>query len=136
MTYLVERIVELDRHLNHLTELRPRVTSSALQEDLTLHNDVLFSLLTVCQLVIDLAGELSAERKLAFDNYTQAVRNLESDPRFSTALVERLALLPGFRNVVIHDYLQVDFERVVEAIDDLDPLWEFLAIMRRSMQPE
>jgi hypothetical protein len=31
---------------------------------------VLFSLLTVCQLVIDAAGELSARRALRFEDYT------------------------------------------------------------------
>ena len=63
MTYLVERLVELRRHLDHLRELRPRVGGRAdLERDLSLHNDVLFSLLTVCQLVIDISGELSARR--------------------------------------------------------------------------
>ncbi len=48
MTYLVERLSELRRHLDHLREIRPRVTGrEALERDLSLHNDVLFSLLTV-----------------------------------------------------------------------------------------
>jgi len=54
VTYLVERLLELRRHLDHLRAIRPRVTGrEALERDLSLHNDVLFSLLTVCQLVID-----------------------------------------------------------------------------------
>jgi hypothetical protein len=45
VTYLVERLAELRRHLDHLRELRPRVESSeSLRRDLSLHNDVLFSL--------------------------------------------------------------------------------------------
>ena len=48
MTWLVERIVELRRHLEHLKALEPRVTGpESLDRDLSLHNDVLFSLLTV-----------------------------------------------------------------------------------------
>ena len=40
MTYLVERLVELRRHLDHLREIRPRVTGpESLQRDLSLHND-------------------------------------------------------------------------------------------------
>jgi hypothetical protein len=47
MSFLVERLVELRRHLDHLYALRPRVGSAAdLERDLSLHNDVLFSLLT------------------------------------------------------------------------------------------
>lgn len=63
MTFLVERLAELRRHLGHLEQLRPRVGSrEALERNLSLHNDVLFSLLMVSQLVIDIAGGLAARR--------------------------------------------------------------------------
>ena len=102
-----------------------------LERDLSLHNDVLFSLLTVCQLVIDIAGELSARRGDRFEDYTQAVRNLGKDARFTPALVDKLERLPGFRNVVIHDYVALDMDRVVEAMDDLDPLEEFQSVIQQ-----
>jgi hypothetical protein len=52
MTYLVERLAELRRHLDHLRELSPRVKSRQdLDRSLSLHNDVLFSLLMVARLV-------------------------------------------------------------------------------------
>jgi hypothetical protein len=40
MTYLVERLAELRRHLDHLRELRPRVRGGeTLRRDLSLSND-------------------------------------------------------------------------------------------------
>ena len=81
MTPLTERLVELRRHLDHLDTLRTRVGVAAdLERDLSLHNDVLFSLFTVCQLVIDICGELSAKRGERFEDYTEAVRNLRPRP--------------------------------------------------------
>ncbi len=130
MTYLVERLAELRRHLDHLREIRPRVTArEALENDLSLHNDVLFSLLTVCQLVIDIAGDLSAARGDRFEDYTQAVRNLARDPRFAPTLVRALEPLPGFRNVLVHDYVGLDLDRVVEALDSLAPVEAFFAVV-------
>ena len=91
MSRIVERLAELRRHLDHLREIRPRVTGpEILRRDLSLHNDVLFSLLTVCQLVIDLAGELSARRGLRFEDYTESVRNLEAYPEIPGELVQEL----------------------------------------------
>jgi uncharacterized protein YutE (UPF0331/DUF86 family) len=125
MTFLVERLAELLKHLDHLERLRPRVRSSAdLRADLSLHNDVLFSLLTVCQLVIDIAGELSARDRLGFDNYTAAIRNLEQ-LGFGKELVDRLARLPGFRNVLVHEYVGFDLERAVRAVRELEPVRRF-----------
>jgi uncharacterized protein YutE (UPF0331/DUF86 family) len=132
MTYLVERLAELRRHLDHLRDLRPRVTGrEALERDLSLHNDVLFSLLTVCQLVIDIAGELSARRGERFEDYTDAVRKLAVDPRFPPGLVRALDRLPGFRNVLIHEYVTLDMDRVIEALDQLDPVEQLVEIVRQ-----
>jgi len=132
MTFLVERLAELRRHLDHLRTLRPRVHGpEALEQDLSLHNDVLFSLLTVCQLVIDIAGELSARRGDRFEDYTEAIRNLARDPRFPPGLVRALERLPGFRNVLIHEYVALDMARVMEALDNLGPIEDFFETVRR-----
>ena len=131
MTFLVERLAELRRHVDHLREIGPRVTDRvALDRDLSLHNDVLFSLLMVAQLVIDLAGELSARRGDRFEDYTEAVRNLARDPRFPADLVQELERVPGFRNVVIHEYVALDLDRVVEALHHLNPIDRFITIVR------
>ncbi len=130
MTFLVERLAELRRHLEHLHAIRPRVGGwQDLERDLSLHNDVLFSLLTVCQLVIDIAGELAARRGDRFEDYTEAVRHLARDARFPPDLVEQLEPLPGFRNVVIHEYVALDLRRVVEALDRLEPVERFVGIV-------
>lgn len=132
MTHLVERLAELRRHLDHLLEIRPRVTGAEdLRRDLTLHNDVLFSLLTVCQLVIDLAGELCARRAVRFEDYTEAIRGLAAYSEFDPAVLRGLERLPGFRNVVLHEYVTLDYERVVEALDRLEPLVRFVDTVRQ-----
>jgi uncharacterized protein YutE (UPF0331/DUF86 family) len=134
MTFLVERLTELRRHLDHLRTLQPRVSGrEAIETDLSLHNDVLFSLLTVCQLVIDLAGELSARRGDRFEDYTEAVRNLGRDERFPPDLVERLEMLPGFRNVIVHEYVGLDMDRVVAALRNLEPVERFAEIVHRLL---
>ena len=132
MSPVVERLAELRRHLDHLRELQPRVTgAAALRQDLSLHNDVLYSLLTVCQVVIDVAGELSARRGLRFEDYTEAVRNLASFPEIPPELVAALEPLPDFRNVLIHEYVTLDLERVIEALGRLDAIDGFGEAVRQ-----
>jgi uncharacterized protein YutE (UPF0331/DUF86 family) len=129
MSPLVDRLAELRRHLDHLRALRPRVSREALERDLSLHNDVLFSLFTLCQLVIDVAGELAARRGDRFEDYTQAIRHLLRDPRFPADVVQELERLPGFRNVLVHEYVDFDLDRAVEALDRLGPVERFLEIV-------
>lgn len=127
MTFLVERLADLRKHVAHLRELRDEVQPDpdALRADLSLHNDVLFSLLVVCQSVIDIAGELAARRGLRFQDYTEAVLALEEAGDFPPELVRQLSLLPGFRNVLIREYVRLDYDRVVEALERLDLVDDF-----------
>jgi len=37
--------------------------------------------------------------------------------------------VPGFRNVVIHEYVALDLDRVVDALQRLDPIDRFIAIV-------
>ncbi len=84
MSPIADRLVELRRHLEHLKTLQPRVHGAAdLGRDLTLHNDVLFSLLMVCQAVIDVAAELSTRRGEKFEDFRGAIRNLALDTGYS-----------------------------------------------------
>ena len=137
MTYLVERLAELRRHLDHLRGLRPRISGPRdLNRDMSLHNDVLFSLLMICQLVVDIAGELSARRGDRFEDYTEAVRNLARDQRFPGDLVDELERLPGFRNVLVHEYVALEMERVVDALDRLEPIEKFVLIVSQIESAE
>ncbi len=134
--YLIERLAELRRYLDHLRAIRPKVRGRGdLERDLTLPNDVLFSLLMVCQLVIDVAGDLSARRGDRFEDYTGAMRNLLRDARFPADLVRELERLPGFRNVLVHEYVALDPDRVIEALDRLEPVERFLEIVGSDAGP-
>jgi uncharacterized protein YutE (UPF0331/DUF86 family) len=137
MTHLVERLTELQLHLDHLEQLQTEVPDAGtLRENLSLHNDVLFSLLMVCQLVIDLAGELSAAKGLRFESYTEAVRNLVAYEGLSEETVETLAKLPGFRNVVIHEYVFLDMDRAFEALHQLEPVRELVKAVRNWVETD
>jgi uncharacterized protein YutE (UPF0331/DUF86 family) len=138
MTPIVERLAELRKHLDHLASIRPRVQSSHdLERDMTLHNDVLFSLLAVAQLVIDVAGELSSRAGQSFEDYTTAVRNLGrlAGDDFPPEMVDELARLPGFRNILIHEYVGLDYDLVLRALDHLDPIEGFLQTVATRLSP-
>ena len=46
------------------------------------------------------------------------------------ALVRELERLPGFRNVLVREYVVLDLERVIDAVARLEPVREFVEIVR------
>lgn len=124
MSYLAERLTDLRRHLDHLAAIRPRVAGpESLRADLSLANDVLYSLLIVSQRVIDVAAELSTRRGLRFEDFQEAVRNLAIYEEFPDALIRRLEPLPELRNHLI--YGGGDLERAVDVLGKLDGVERF-----------
>ena len=132
--FLQERLSELRLHLDHLYQLQPRVPDPrTLMENLSLHNDVRFALLTVAQLVIDIAAELSVRRSLPFADYSEAIRNLTVLEEVAADLVDALALLPGFRNALLHPHVALDPEHVVEHLHNLQSVEELLVLVARHL---
>ncbi len=60
----------------------------------------------IAQLVIDVAGELGSRRGARVENYKQAIRNLSGEPGFPSELPAQLEPLAGFRNIVVHEYIE------------------------------
>ena len=136
MTYLVERLAELRTYVRHATEIAARPLSiAALEHDLTLRNDVLFTLLTIAQLVIDIAGELASRRGERFETYRESIHKLGMDSRFAPDLTSRLERLAGFRNVVVHEYVGIDFAKVIAALRDVTPVEEFIRLVADLERP-
>lgn len=130
MSPLADKLAELTQLLGHLQTIRSRVGGTeALAGDLSLRNDLLFSLLMVSQLVIDVCSSLSVTAGLTFDDYTQAVRNVRRLHWMPDDVADALERLPGFRNVVIHEYTELDYELVVRALDRLEPIERFARLV-------
>lgn len=133
MTYLADRLNDLRRHLDHLAELRPRAASAdALRADLSLANDVAYSLLVVVQRTIDLAAELSTRRGLRFEDFQEVIRNLAIHEEFPDALIRRLEPLPDLRNGLIYGPLEP--ERAVDFLAKLDGVERFAQAVGKIVQ--
>lgn len=133
MSYLAERLTDLRRHLDHLGEIRGRVAGAdALRRNLSLANDVYYSLLITVQRVIDVAAELSTRRGLRFEDFQEAIRNLAIHEEFPDALIRRLEPLPELRHTLI--YGTPEPERVVDLLGKLDGVERFAQGVSRVLQ--
>lgn len=132
--FLQHRLDDLRRHLDHLYQLQPRVAEPHLLEnDLSLYNDVRFALLMVAQLVIDISAEFSVRRGYPFADYSEAIRNLAALTDVDGELVDALALLPGFRNALLHPHAALDPDQVLEQLHDLKPVEELMVLVARHL---
>lgn len=87
------------------------------------------------QVCIDVGAHLVAELGLtAPDDYAGVFASLERHGVLKPELAGRLARAAGLRNVLVHEYLEVDLDRVWEALERLDDLRDFAAAAERAAE--
>lgn len=61
-------------------------------------------------------------------------RHLDGDD-FPPEMVKELARLPGFRNILIHEYVGLDYDLVLRALNHLDPIEQFVQNVAARISP-
>ena len=93
----------------------------------TRQDAALLNVLRACETTIDLANHIIRFARLGVPTSSaESFRLLQAEGVIGTRMSERLQRMVGFRNMVIHQYTQVDIS-IVEAVivSDLDELLAF-----------
>lgn len=131
------------RHLNDLDDClraldaeRP-VSVEAMRSDRKTRALVLYELQRAIQNVLDLGSHVLADRGEAVAEYSEIFPSLARAGDIPEDLAERVRGLAGFRNVIIHDYVDIDLDRVANFVNDrLDDLREIAQHINRAAMGE
>ena len=131
MDHLLSRLKELETNLVEL-ERFTALSFDEVQRDRRLTWALRYGLLESIQIVIYVACAVVSHRNLGYPkSYADCLRVLEQHDYLDTDLAERLTRAVGMRNVLIHEYLDVDDELVWAALDDLSDLRAFATQIHR-----
>lgn len=100
---------------------------SAYDADLRAHLATQRALQLAIQTCIDIGAHLIAERDLEMPSDYRGVFTVLQSLGLSAQLAERLASAAGLRNILVHDYLDIDDDLIWNALEDLDDLRSFAA---------
>lgn len=133
---LSSRLGALESYLAELRSFR-EVSREEFVREPALHHLAERYLHLACESVLDIAHHVIADqgyRQAA--SYRNAIEVLAAEGLIDEALSERLREWIGFRNVLVHLYLEIDHGRSYDAIrEDLGDLEVFAARMARLLQP-
>lgn len=86
------------------------------------------------QICIDVGAHLIAELGLEAPSDYRGIFKSLRPAGLDAELAQRLADAAGMRNVLVHDYLEVDDEAVWGALGRLDDLRQFAAFAQRQLE--
>jgi len=124
------RLDELSERLSRLEPLRNRPRDD-FAEDAYLRDIVERNLEVAAQCCIDIAGRLIAmEGAQKPADYQEAILRLGELNILDVDFARHLAPIAGFRNILIHEYLVVDWDKVYGYLQRLHELEQFAGQVR------
>lgn len=105
---LIARLEALDVYLSELDSYS-RYSAEEISADFIKFRAVQHSLQLAAQVVVDIAAHIiSADFHSRVHEYRELISELGNVGVLEPEFAERLAPLAGFRNILVHDYLEVD----------------------------
>jgi uncharacterized protein YutE (UPF0331/DUF86 family) len=126
------RLATLADYLD-LLRIRRLMPLADLLADLREYHATLYELQMACQIVIDISSHiLMADFSRQADRYRDVILGLGSEGVLPTDFAQRISGVAGFRNILIHEYLTVDPQRVYQmlqtGLDDLSKFGEYVSV--------
>lgn len=125
------KLARLDELLGVLEAARERGRSAVIS-DTNLQLQVERALQVSIQICIDIGAHLVSELGLGpAEDYQGVFAALGSAGRIDTDLADRLGDAAGLRNLLVHDYGEIDHARLWDSLGELDDLRAFAAVAER-----
>jgi uncharacterized protein YutE (UPF0331/DUF86 family) len=127
---------ELSERLGRLEPLRGK-SKAEFAADPYLRDIAERNLEVAAQCVLDIAHRLiSLSGALKPRDYYEAIRRLGELGVLPPEFAEHLAPLAGFRNILVHEYLQVDWNEVYKNLQQIDDLARFGEAVRQWLRAQ
>ena len=125
------KLLAIDEAVDRLQSWLP-IQASTLARDIKLRWAVERGLQISAEALFDAGSHiLAGEFREVVDEYGQIAERLASRGVISGPTAERLVGLGGFRNVLVHDYTDIDLDKLVDGLQRLDDLEQFVADVGR-----
>jgi uncharacterized protein YutE (UPF0331/DUF86 family) len=111
------RLLRLEEVVSELERLKS-LGQDTLRGNLSLMWAVERGLQLGAEMIFDIGNHiLSAQYGVSPDEYRNVMRHLAQQGVVSTDLQDRLEGLAGFRNLLVHDYVRLDPQKVLEVLE-------------------
>jgi len=131
---LTEKLKHLEENIKVLREIKESVTLEELKINKRYEWEVRYGLLESIQVVIDIACKLSSQYNLGNPKtYRACVELLHQHKYLDESLAKKVMSMVGLRNLLVHEYVEIDEEKLYQFLDYLDDFIAFGSQMREHI---
>ena len=124
---MIERLEQLEENIGYLKKMKATYSIEEIKANKFDEWSLRYGVFESIQIVIDIACHLSNRYNLGIaKTYTACIENLSTSNYISHALSKNLISAIGLRNLLIHEYVQIDIEQLYSFLDYSDDFSTFI----------
>ena len=118
--YIVRaRIAKIREYVALLRKIRRQANKASFVKDPLIYGNAERYLQLAIQCVLDVSNHVVADMRLNLPSDNRELFEMLAKHKvISTALSKKLTAMAGFRNVLVHEYLEIDRHRVYNALEN------------------
>lgn len=122
-----KRLQNLESNIAELRKMRREYTVDQIKDSTTKEWALRYGLLESIQIVIDLSCHIVAHQNLGnAETYSDCIKLLREFNILGKELTQRLISMAGLRNILVHEYVEIDIEQLFEMLNRLDDFTAFV----------
>ncbi len=126
-----EHLHRLEDALAELKRLRAQYTLEELQRDRLLEWALRYGLFECIQITVDICCHLVSRYNLGTPStYSECITLLVRGGYLTEELAQKLQKMVGLRNLLVHEYVTIEVERLYRFLDQLDDFAQFATSVR------
>ena len=123
---MLERLRALEENIAELRKFKKRFSLKEIQNDKMIQWSLRYGLLESIQILIDLSCHLVSKYNLGNPTtYSECVEFLKTYGYIDDDLNTRLLGMIGLRNLLIHEYMAIDVNKLYDLLNHVDDFIEF-----------
>lgn len=123
---MLDRLKLLEENINGLIEFKKRHTLGDIRSDKSKEWALRYGLLESMQIVVDISCHLTTKYNLGNPStYAECIEFLRKYKYLDEELSDKLVGMVGLRNILVHEYITVDINKLYGLLDNIKDFKEF-----------
>ncbi len=131
---LMEKLKHLEENIKTLKEIKDTVSLDDIKVNKRFEWEVRYGLFESIQVVIDISCKISSHYNLGNPkSYKECVELLVKYDYLSLDVSRKVISMVGLRNLLVHEYIQIDDEKLYQFLDYLDDFILFVNEIKENI---
>jgi len=131
---ILQKLKQLEENVKILQEIQERCSLKDILEHKRYEWELRYGLFESIQIMIDISCKITNTYNLGNpQNYRECVELLEKFDYISSDSVQIYTAMIGLRNLLIHEYAEIDAKKLYEFLNSVDDFKKFISEIERSI---